>query len=280
MDGAKRRGALSGALKVHLRVVDIAGVTYRVASLRPATRVRFSSNYFHETWHILVGSDGADLLARILWGLAFQRQPGTLFLIDQPHLVATPFEADPADPIAIVPAGMTPVDRDRMGALRRALRRAPVRTIRWHTFGLERALVDERDELGALWYRREHAGLRRRERMSRIAGVVCFTSPPALLRASACGVAWLAQGRRDGYLPLAAHTRDRWCPDGEVQLLPGFAADVAAAAVARREIIGDRAIASDDERDAIYARKDRVAARRRRPRGPIDDRAARSARSR
>jgi len=74
------------ALKLHLRVLEVHRKTLRVVSLRPQLGARFSTNYYHDTWHILAGVDGADVLGRLLWGLAFQRQPGTLILIDGDHL--------------------------------------------------------------------------------------------------------------------------------------------------------------------------------------------------
>jgi len=103
---------MTNALKVHLRLFDIHGITLRVVTLRPQTGVRFSTNYFHDTWHILGGPDASALLGRLLWGLAFQRLPGTLVLIDREHLVPTPFEADRPDPILLVPDGLTHIDVD------------------------------------------------------------------------------------------------------------------------------------------------------------------------
>ena len=82
-------------LKMHLREVRVGSYTYRVVSLRASTTTRFSTNYFHQTWHLLTDGEGAALLARLFWGLAFQRMPGTLLLIEAEHLVPTPFEADP-----------------------------------------------------------------------------------------------------------------------------------------------------------------------------------------
>lgn len=51
-----------------------------------------------------------QLFGRLLWGLAFQRKPGTLVLIDREHLVPTPFEADQPDPIALIPDELTTLD--------------------------------------------------------------------------------------------------------------------------------------------------------------------------
>ena len=253
----------AAALKVHLRVLEIHRATLRVVTLRPQTPARFSTNYFHDTWHILAGTDGAALFGRLLWGLAFQRHPGTLLLIDASHLVPTPFEADPPDPILVIPAGLTSVDDDLLRALKLRLRRAPgpPTTIRWHTFGMPAAL--ERDRV---WWRDPLAAQRSRERMARRAGFICFTAPPDILRDHALGVYRMHgyEGAWGGYHPIAEQgARGRWRYDGEFQLIPGFANAVSAARVARREVL-DRdtgALATEDDRRAIYRRKDRAAER-------------------
>jgi hypothetical protein len=63
------------------------------------------------------------------------------------------------------------------------------------------------------------------------------------------------------YHPLAENNGDRrcWRVEGELQLIPGFADQVSAAIAARREVLGggpDRALASEAEREAVYARKE------------------------
>lgn len=254
---------LANALKVHLRVFDIHRTTLRVVTLRPQTPVRFSSNYYHDTWHILAGADGAVLLGRLLWGLAFQRHPGTMILIDSPHLVPTPFEADPPDPILLVPAGLTRIDDDVLRALTLRLRRAPgaPTTIRWHTFGMPAALAHDHarsrlspDRGDRIWTR---------ERMSKRAGFICYTAPPDILRAHAVGI-YRMHNFFASYYPLAERgSQASWHYDGEFQLIPHFADDVSAARVARREILEREAapIANDDDRWAIYRRKSQAALR-------------------
>jgi hypothetical protein len=258
---------LTTALKLHLRVFELHRRVLRVVTLRPQTPARFSTNYFHDTWHILAGPDGAVLLGRLLWGLAFQRHPGTLILIDRGHLAPTPFEADPADPILIVPDGLTRVDDDVLRALALRLRRAPgaPTTIHWHTFGMPAAL--ERDDPRRPWWRDDRLrALRTRERMSRRAGFVCYTAPPDILREQGLGIYQMHThpSRWGSYHPLAERDRrSRWAYDGEFQLFSGFADSVSAARVARRELLGDGAtvLADDDDRAAIYHRKDRAADR-------------------
>jgi hypothetical protein len=262
-------------LKLHLRVLEIHRTTLRVVTLRPQTPARFSTNCYHDTWHILAGADGAVVFGRLLWGLAFQRHPGTLLLIDRPHLVPTPFEADPPDPIIVIPDGLTSVDDDALRALRLRLRRAPgpSTTIHWHTFGMPAAL--ERGRAPRRWWGDPLRAQRSRERMARRAGFVCFTAPPGVLREHALGIYRMGMhpcpGQWGSYHPLAEHDSPRWWGyDGEVQLIPGFANAVSAARVARREVLGDdtAGLATDDDRNAIYRRKDlaveRLAAGRRR----------------
>ena len=102
----------------------------------------------------------------------------------------------------------------------------------------------------------------RRERMTRTAGFICYTAPPDILREQARAICRMRNwGGRGDYHYLAENTGDRrrWRVEGELQLIPGFADQVSAAIAARREVLGggpDRALASDAEREAVYARKE------------------------
>ena len=236
---------LSRPLKLHLRTIRLRDVTMRVVSLRPQTRVHFSTNYYHDTWHVLAGSDGAAVFGRLLWGLAFQRHRDTVVLIDRPHLVPTPFEADPPDPILIVSSALTRVDDDALREMKRRLHRAPTTTIRWTTFGMAEALdsYPPHNQINPL------LGL---ERMSRRAGFICYTAPPAVLRFRAATVHGMQGG--EGYLPLAEGRPASHPSDGEFQLIPHFEDMVSAARVARREVMPDRehSLASDEERKAVW----------------------------
>lgn len=254
---------LTTPLKLHLRVFEIHGRTLRVATLRPQTRVRFTTNYFHDTWHIVGGTDGAALLGRLLWGLAFQRQPGTLVLIDGSHIVSTPFEGDPPDPILLIPDGLTSVDDDALRALKLRLRRSPgpPTTIRWHTFGMRDALARDTP-----WWQVHGDALRNRERMSRRAGFVCYTAPAPVLRDEGLGI-YQMHTRADpwgSYHPLARSRTDvRWHYDGEFQQFAGFNDAVSAARVARREVAPDARglLAEHDDCWEIHRHKDAAAHR-------------------
>ncbi|MEU4314349.1 TfoX/Sxy family DNA transformation protein [Nocardia sp. NPDC024068] len=130
--------AVGDGLKLHRRSMRLDGRRHTVISLRPGTTARFSTNYHHYTWHVLSDDHGARLLATLLWGLAYQARPGTVLVIDRPFLSPTPFEADPADPIVLVPGWCTRLTTRATRELRRALplRSAPEGTVRWRTRGL------------------------------------------------------------------------------------------------------------------------------------------------
>jgi hypothetical protein len=223
----------STPLKLHLRLLEIGRRQIRVVTLRPSCGVSFSTNYFHDTWHILVGPDGTALLARLFWGLAFQRHRDTLILIDHPHLVSTPFDGDPSDPILLVPDQLTHIDDDLLRELKHRMRRPPhPTTIRWHTFGMpvssKNTARNWRDLHGKpIWLR---------ERMTRRAGFVCYTAPPAILRLQA---ELIHRMRSDDYHYLAENHPGAIRGDGEVQAIPHFATRVAAARAIRRQLRPD-----------------------------------------
>ena len=103
----RRGSATDEMMKLHRRTMVLDGRVYTVISLRPGSDFRFSTNRFHETWHVLSDWRGARVLSRLLWGLAYQRRPGTLVVIDPEHLDPNPFDAAPADPIVLVPSELT-----------------------------------------------------------------------------------------------------------------------------------------------------------------------------
>jgi hypothetical protein len=136
------RNADDPRLKLHLHLCDLGGETFHVVTLRPDTDVCFSTNYFHETWHILSDVQGARALARLMWGLSFQKQPRTVILIQKPHLKPTPFDAESSDPILLVPSHLTPLNSNWLKLLKQRLKTPgqPTQTIRWQTLvgrGLE-----------------------------------------------------------------------------------------------------------------------------------------------
>jgi len=208
---------------------------FRVVSLRASTTARFSTNYFHNTWHILTDPEGAHVLARLLWGLSFQRKPGTIVLIDREHLVTTPFDADPADPILLGREELTRMDERLIRGLREKIEHAPGQTVRWHTFGLP------------TWDRPEKIEFS--ERTKRVAGFVCYFANAMSLRETAHKV-WdmRACGEMDYY--FLDDCKRYQHASGEVQVFRDFRDMVSAARVARQALHPEAAL-SPAAREAV-----------------------------
>ena len=226
-------------LKLHLYLVEVHGYTYRVLKLRPSEKVQLSNNYFHETWHLLAGVGGAEILSRLLWGMAYQERPGTLLLLDAPHLTPTPFEADAPLPVIIAQAGLARLDDDLLRALRRKLSRikTPTATVKWNTFSM-----DDSEELyqQSRPHDQEREGLWRREQMSRRGGMICYTAPSLILRLQALSIRHLRKYLYFGsnYTYLAeGNWRRREHPNGEVQVFGDFEDQVSAAITARSQVL-------------------------------------------
>ncbi len=259
---------------MHLRLVPIAGSVYRIVTLRPGTKVCFSTNFFHQTWHIVTSQQGSRLLARLLWGLSYQHHPGTLLLIHGDHLLPTPFEAERSDPILIARTGLTRIDPSVFRFLKGQLHRLgpPTTTIRWQSFGLDAALQDDAEEISPL--KKETDLLRtdegrqlwRQERMGRLGGFVVYSAPAQILRQQALRIHDLKvckrrQGSRMDYHFLARESGSHsWIPDGEVQIFADYMDGVAAATQARREHLldPDQPILSETIQEAVSRRRDRI----------------------
>ena len=252
-------------LKLHRRRLRLDGREYTLVTLRPGTDVRFSTNYFHETWHVLSDWHGARLLGRLLWGLAYQRNPGTLVLIDRPFLDPNPFDAEPADPIALVPAPLTHLSTQAARELRRRLPLSGTvdGSVRWHTHGLDTAAATsraEQDQPVGHWRPSPIKPRGFQQRVDRVGGLVSLTAAPAMLRQWATDVFTLGDWARDGM----DYTSVAW-PDGEVQVFRDYRQRVAAARVARGEILAElpSAPATDSLNPLIWDRGAEVRGRRR-----------------
>ncbi|WP_459546980.1 hypothetical protein [Nocardia sp. X0981] len=246
-----RRVAATGEpLKLHRRVLMLDGRVYTVVTLRPGTDFRFSTNRFHETWHVLSDWRGARVLARLLWGLSYQRRPGTLVLLDPAHLDPNPFDAAPADPIVLVPSDRTVFTRKAAAELRRKLplRGRSAGTVRWQTFGL----AAESDKLRE-WRERMSAGTyehmpapRGHGRVDRVGRLLVFAGSAQWLRSWAVSVAWLGEDAPGGsdyvFLDEAGA--------GEVQIFRQYRRMVGAARRARAEVC---AVSTDPE-DTVESR--------------------------
>lgn len=266
-------------LKLHLRLCELPGHTYRVLSLRPSCGVRFSNNFFHDTWHLLSDLNGSALLARLLWGLSYQRHAGTVIALYGEHIVETPFEADPALPclltVANSPASAS-FDETHLDGLRRWLRRPgpPATTVKLQTFGMAAAIARYQDRsVRYEGHDEEWIPLWARERMSKRAGLLCYTAPPEILRAQALTVHGMSRFtyRGSNYHYLAEGRSGRRAstyraPSGEVQIFSDFTERLITARAARAQVVVDPATArgplNDEARRAIWDSVERALERR------------------
>ncbi|WP_433461489.1 hypothetical protein [Spirillospora sp. CA-128828] len=256
-------------MKLHRRTLRLAGRDHTVVGLRPGTRVRFSTNLFHGTWHVLSDPRGANVLGRLLWGLSYQSRPGTLVVVDRPFLVPTPFDADPADPIVLVPAWHTPFTGKtaRDLARRLPLRRPPEGTVRWRTHGLDDALADWQG-----WFRADMWKDRYDGRVKRQHGLVTLMPrTPLEMRDWAVLAAGLNPSGRHGtdyaYFGSWGHGYE-----GEIQIFRGFHRDVSVSRQARADVLACPDAPADpaelqpliwDRHDLIKRRRAAAAATRR-----------------
>jgi hypothetical protein len=269
-------------LKVHLNVLPLAGRTYRIVTLRSSTRVAFSTNYYHDTWHLLSDMAGSQLLARLLWGLSYQRQPGTMVLIHGRHLLPTPFEAERSDPFLLIPSHLTAIDPHAFRMLKDNLThvRRPSQTIRWLTFGLDAALKGwqqngQHPRQEREWDRlrhKDHGQLWRQERIGRCGGFIFYVAPPPILRQQALILHGLRVNHGSYLTEMNYHflaetsSRISWCGDGEVQIFVDYRERVSSAAQARREILPqpNQPVLSEALQELISMRRDQIKRRKRR----------------
>jgi hypothetical protein len=226
-------------MKLHRHVVPCGGRDYTVITLRPGTYARFSGKYYHHTWHVLSDRHGARVLARLLWGLAYQRVPGTLVLIDRPQLDTDPFNAEPADPIALVPAQLTPLSDKAARELRARLPLTrPTGTVRWQTPGLDRMLAERGTGDWAArmqrWRQDDRAGA---AHVSRIGGLVVVAGLPHVLKQWAVAVHVLGDQRGPSGMDYTYLGGGDCFAIGEVQVFNDYRRRVSSATVARREIL-------------------------------------------
>jgi hypothetical protein len=225
-------------LKLHLRFVTLGPRLFRVVTLRQDTCARFSTNLFHNTWHVLAGREGAGVLARLLWGLSFQKHEGTFVVIDRSHLVTTPFDGDEPDMILLARM-QDAIDADTLRAIKTRLRRVPRvdKTIRFNTFGLETA---------------DPTWRRAREEVTRRAGFVCYRASIEALRFRAVTARSMRSCGEMDYCFLGEAKRYAHA-SGEIQIFRDFDDMVSSARVARRAIVGERATLGESERERVQS---------------------------
>ncbi len=250
-------------LKLHRRRIVLDGRSYTVITMRPDADVRFSSNCFHDTWHVLSDWRGARTLGRLLWGLSFQRHEGTLVLIDRVHLDPNPFDAAPADPIVLLPTHLTVLTEQAARRLRQRLPQCdrPEGTVRWRTHGLDRQLALENDlRSQPNWHDLQAFEPRPTgwKAVERIGGLIVLAAGAKGLRRWASRIVklgkWSYYGMDYTYLCGA---------EGEVQVFRQYRREVGVARQARREILGVRGTMSPDllER-AVWSHAEDVRRRR------------------
>lgn len=148
-----------------------------------------------------------------------------------------PFDAAPADPIALVPALLTPLTGKAARELRRRqpLTGASDGTVRWHTHGLDAAIAArraERDRPVGAWRPPWIAPRGFQERMNRIGGLITLAATPAVLKEYATYISTLGDYHHNGM----DYAEIDW-PNGEVQVFRDYRRRVSAARVARQEIL-------------------------------------------
>lgn len=233
-------------MKVHLRLVPIRGTLYRVVTLRPGTDATFSTNYYHDTWHILSDRHGSRLLARLFFGLAFQKHPNTLLLLAGKHLHPSPFDASPSRPVVVAAKGVCPIVRKDLEVLKARLNALPPSTtIRWDTRNFTR--YDPPPNWNRPSWPRPP-----RDEMFESGGFVCYHAPADELKAEAITIGRMIPCARYGgmdYHFLAYGTH----PDGEVQVFEDYRERLSASVVARRCVLErlDRQLPPDELEDRI-----------------------------
>lgn len=246
----------------------------RIVTLRPHSQITYSTNYFHDTWHILSDQRGARMLAHLMWGLSFHRQPDTILLIYGEHIQPTPFGAEASDPILVALTGALPADGRQLRILYRCLTKLgpSQQTIRWRTFGLDLALKQESCQepiIGAEpYYQAEHENNRllwNAECMTRQSGFLIYSAPPMVMRHQALTIAKLDPSNYGmDYHFLADNRSGREWPAGEVQIFRDYHEMRSVAAQARSEILeqGQHYDTEQQRYEAIADRRDRLLAAR------------------
>jgi hypothetical protein len=203
---------------------------------------------------VLTDPAGAQLLARLMWAMAFQRKPRTILLVDGPMLVTNPFDADPSSPILIVNSDLGGPTRTGLDALESLLPlRAPSEgTVKLRIDGLARVLNADRP---SRWDRDVgRPAHQRRNWIDRVQNVLVFAAAGLELRNWAEDLPRTADYVTEN---PAASGLDAEFPDhaGEVQIFSDFTERVARAQQVRRQLYPGREHAEllDLERQAVWA---------------------------
>jgi hypothetical protein len=206
-------------LKLHRRSFELDGERFAVLSPRPTATERFATTEFHDTWHILSDVEGAELLARLAWAMAFQSRPHTLLLVDLPLIARDPFDASPQLPILIVNTDLGRPTPAAIEALHAQLPQSDPSegSVRLMTSGFDRALSDSE----RFWTqeRKDDPALKANVNarwLERVGDVIVLAAPAPVLRQWAVRVAEVA-GRGPLDADWTPSSETKWT--GEVQVL-------------------------------------------------------------
>jgi hypothetical protein len=268
-------------MRLHRRLLRLDGRALTILTLRPGSTARYATNVFHGTPHVLTDVAGAQVLGRLLWGLAYQPHPQTAVLIDRTRLDPNPFDAEPSVPVLFAVADRTVLDTGMLRALRRALplTDAPDGTVGWSTPGLDRAVDELRtwrearrrpahrrtpDQMRTVARPVRHRG-GHATRIEQVGGLLVHVAAPGLLRRWAPAVATMGDQLVDGTDYEYLHDPGDARVDGEVQVFADYAERVEVARLARAEVLAAPDAPTDPAsvREAVWACGAGMRARRR-----------------
>lgn len=178
---------MSGPLRCHLRQIRVGKHTFQVLTPRPQDGLRFSTNYFHDTWHIVCSPGHVRALRRLFWATAFERHDNSLILLSGALLNPTPFDAAPSLPVILANSERTTLRHDDVALLLKLAAREhhPDGTVKLQTFGLDAIDALEREDRRR-WFREQSREAEARGwsdlKVEKIGGAIAFFGPPPLLR--------------------------------------------------------------------------------------------------
>lgn len=196
-----------------------------------------STNWFHETWHIVTSPDRVRALRTLLWALATDRHPDTAIVLAGSALARTPFDAAPSKPVVLACADRAHLSADDVRRLLDAVRSTSSdATVKLARSSLARACERRDDLLRTLRWSSDDEDLKVTER----GGAILFAGTSAILRRAALTLSILEK-------PLGPRDSDQeflgpgWPPPGEVQVFGDYRRMLQDALAARRAVLGDRA---------------------------------------
>lgn len=254
-------------MKVHLRRVPIRGTTYHVITLRPGTEVKFSTNFYHGTWHVVSDVFGSWMLARLMWGLAFQTHPNTLVLIAPPHLQPSPFDGARSRPAVLAARETCPLRDDDMRELKARLGRLPnTQTIQWDFRGLagHTSTPEWERSRKSPWQKGKHMyGMEDDAATFLCGGMICYHAARVTMkdqaavvrRMSPSTVEELARRRDIEFDDYYFMTWDGRSASGEVQIFCDYRDRLKAAVAARKRVLNEltEPVSADELEDRVSA---------------------------